>query len=52
MVEGNDRVILLTDENTPTASSEGEKGEMRFDATNLYFCIDDNDWKKIPWQNI
>jgi hypothetical protein len=52
MDKGKDRIILLTDESTPTATSEGEKGEIRFDATNLYFCITENTWKKIPWQNI
>ena len=48
----SDRFWLMNESKTPTATSEGEIGEMRFDSTNLYFCISENTWRKIPLQVI
>lgn len=31
-----------------TATSTGTKGQVRFDATHVYFCIADNTWRRAP----
>jgi hypothetical protein len=46
---GNDRRVICTDTSTPTETSEGEKGEFRFDENYIYICIAPKSWKRIGW---
>ena len=46
-------VIEDYDTTVPTETgSTGTKGEIRWDATNLYVCIAANTWKKITLEDI
>src|SRR3972149_6693023 len=49
--KGNDRIILITDSNTPTAT-DGEKGEIRWDDNYLYLATDDLIWKNIQFSTL
>ena len=51
MVYKSDRIILLTEQSTPT-NADGEKGEIRFDNSFLYICTDDKTWKKATLNNL
>jgi hypothetical protein len=51
LVEGNLEVkdqITIRDQNAPaSASSNGFRGEIRYDSNYIYVCIADNTWKRV-----
>lgn len=51
--EYNGKPVAITSYTTPTAwNSPGTYGQTVTDGTNLYVCVADNVWKKIPLQNM
>ena len=51
IVEGNLEVkdqITIRDQNAPaSASSNGFRGEIRYDSNYIYVCVADNTWKRV-----
>lgn len=46
-VDANGRVQIGEGGVPATATSTGTKGQVRFDATHVYFCIADNTWRRV-----
>lgn len=47
-----DTLTLMTQRTPASSTDTGFQGEICWDSNNLYICVSNNNWKKLPLQNI